>query len=269
MNSPHLNCRSRARDGFTLIELLVVIAIIAILAAILFPVFAQAKAAAKTSGTVSNVKQLGTAVHIYANDYDDMTPGAFMCGNGDPDIWCGSGWWSSDSSVFVTWTTTIWPYMKNGEITMDTSQRAPVATTAPSPGSFNWGRYTTIAVNRLGAFEVETYTTEYGIQKGRNLAGQENISTRAMFTTSRDDRGGGWGVFYFDGWLACDPNYTAESYWNNIVYESTKSHRKMIPTVRLDSSAKTIPFDKVKKQPGTEWWDFDYTYWGEPYSATN
>jgi prepilin-type N-terminal cleavage/methylation domain-containing protein/prepilin-type processing-associated H-X9-DG protein len=61
------------RWAFTLIELLVVIAIIAILAAILFPVFAQAKAAAKKTADLSNFKQIGTAIVMYANDNDDRT----------------------------------------------------------------------------------------------------------------------------------------------------------------------------------------------------
>jgi len=65
---------SRRRIGFTLIELLVVIAIIAILAAILFPVFAQAKAAAKKAACSSNLKQLGLAFMMYSNDYDDRFP---------------------------------------------------------------------------------------------------------------------------------------------------------------------------------------------------
>lgn len=60
------------RKAFTLIELLVVIAIIAILAAILFPVFAQAKDAAKKTQSISNMKQFGTAIMMYAADYDDM-----------------------------------------------------------------------------------------------------------------------------------------------------------------------------------------------------
>jgi prepilin-type N-terminal cleavage/methylation domain-containing protein/prepilin-type processing-associated H-X9-DG protein len=62
------------KKGFTLIELLVVIAIIAILAAILFPVFAQAREAARKASCQSNLKQIATAVMMYSQDYDEMTP---------------------------------------------------------------------------------------------------------------------------------------------------------------------------------------------------
>ncbi|NPV47073.1 MAG: DUF1559 domain-containing protein [Armatimonadetes bacterium] len=62
------------RRGFTLIELLVVIAIIAILAAILFPVFARAREAARKTVCLSNLRQIGLACHMYAQDYDELLP---------------------------------------------------------------------------------------------------------------------------------------------------------------------------------------------------
>ncbi len=62
------------RTGFTLIELLVVIAIITILAAILFPVFAQARDKARAAACLSNLKQLGLAQSMYAQDYDETLP---------------------------------------------------------------------------------------------------------------------------------------------------------------------------------------------------
>lgn len=65
------------KKGFTLIELLVVIAIIAILAAILFPVFAQAREKARQTQCLSNFKQLGTAFQMYASDWDDYLPSSY------------------------------------------------------------------------------------------------------------------------------------------------------------------------------------------------
>ena len=83
------------RRAFTLIELLVVIAIIAILAAILFPVFAQAKVAAKKAVSLSNVKQQGLAIVMYGGDTDDMMPTGL-----DPDAVVnghGYAWWTPGS----------------------------------------------------------------------------------------------------------------------------------------------------------------------------
>jgi prepilin-type N-terminal cleavage/methylation domain-containing protein len=66
--------RMRQRNGFTLIELLAVIAIIAILAAVLFPVFAQARERAGTTTCISNLKQIGLANNIPLQDYDERSP---------------------------------------------------------------------------------------------------------------------------------------------------------------------------------------------------
>ena len=66
--------RAARSSGFTLIELLVVIAVIAILAAILFPVFAQAREKARSTACLSNMRQIGTAVTMYIQDYDERYP---------------------------------------------------------------------------------------------------------------------------------------------------------------------------------------------------
>ena len=76
--------RSSFATGFTLIELLVVIAIIAILAAILFPVFAQAREKARQTACLSNLKQIGTALRMYADDHDGSYP-MFGKGGGTPN----------------------------------------------------------------------------------------------------------------------------------------------------------------------------------------
>src|ERR1700739_1163477 len=78
---------SRVR-GFTLIELLVVIAIIAILAAILFPVFSQAREKARATACLSNLKQIGTATLMYVQDYDGVWPTAGpYAASASPNTW--------------------------------------------------------------------------------------------------------------------------------------------------------------------------------------
>ncbi|MBX3096360.1 MAG: prepilin-type N-terminal cleavage/methylation domain-containing protein [Fimbriimonadaceae bacterium] len=93
------------RKAFTLIELLVVIAIIAILAAILFPVFAKAKEAAKKTADLNNTKQLGTAIQIYLSDYDDVLPMAYYYKNDN-----------NSSGGYAQWSGFIQPYVKNIQI---------------------------------------------------------------------------------------------------------------------------------------------------------
>ena len=88
------------RRGFTLIELLVVIAIIAILAAILFPVFAKAREKARQSSCLSNLKQLGLACMSYGQDYDERLPLAYM----------------PTSPTRYSFITELEPYVKNSQV---------------------------------------------------------------------------------------------------------------------------------------------------------
>jgi prepilin-type N-terminal cleavage/methylation domain-containing protein/prepilin-type processing-associated H-X9-DG protein len=111
------------RRGFTLIELLVVIAIIAILAAILFPVFAKAREAARKTSCLNNQKQLGIAIMTYTQDYDEVYPF-------DPFARTGS---TAALNTALTdqlhWPYRIMSYVKNNKVFQCTSC-APIATPA-------------------------------------------------------------------------------------------------------------------------------------------
>jgi len=96
-----MNARPR-RPGFTLIELLVVIAIIAILAAILFPVFAQAREKARAISCMSNAKQMGNAINMYKQDFDETFPQAYWYVNNN-----------SSANGYVQWSGATQPYIKN------------------------------------------------------------------------------------------------------------------------------------------------------------
>src|SRR4051794_8275349 len=103
--------RRSPKNGFTLIELLVVIAIIAILAAILFPVFAQARDQARQTTCLNNMKQLGTALMMYGQDYDENYPSWPFTTK--PNL--------LSSPIFSQWSYSVWayaiqPYVKNTNI---------------------------------------------------------------------------------------------------------------------------------------------------------
>ncbi len=92
--------------GFTLIELLVVIAIIAILAAILFPVFAQAREKARASACLSNTKQIGTAIMMYTQDYDETLP----------EYWDDNDAKNPNPNPLGYWHNHLQPYIKNYQV---------------------------------------------------------------------------------------------------------------------------------------------------------
>ncbi|RYX83646.1 DUF1559 domain-containing protein [bacterium] len=113
-----------SRKAFTLIELLVVIAIIAILAAILFPVFARARENARRSSCQSNLKQIGVAFMQYTQDYDERYPGA-------------SGYYINygGTNVPVTWDLTMQPYIKSYQIVTCPSDSQTPTVVIPTLGT--------------------------------------------------------------------------------------------------------------------------------------
>lgn len=106
------------KRAFTLIELLVVIAIIAILAAILFPVFAQAKDSAKDTSNLSNTKQIGLSIIMYGADYDDQYVLSML----------------SSSTADLAWQDLVQPYTKNWDLMIHPKRLRP------SGGDVNWKR---------------------------------------------------------------------------------------------------------------------------------
>ncbi len=142
------------RTGFTLMELLVVIAIIAILAAILFPVFARAREKARQSSCLSNEKQIALGVLMYAQDYDDTLPPYY---NFAATVPAGARYWME----------VIMPYVKNSQIFVCPS-RGNGAITASYGCNYNWV---------FSNFEESGWPPE----RGKNLAKIDRVSEIIMF----------------------------------------------------------------------------------------
>jgi len=131
--------------AFTLIELLVVIAIIAILAAILFPVFAQAREKARQISCLSNEKQIGLGLLQYNQDYDENMPLPGFTHSGAPGGSCGAGPWTDCYS----WRTSILPYVKStGVFKCPDFQISPQVNTSDYNGS-QWQNSTDNKVNHI------------------------------------------------------------------------------------------------------------------------
>ena len=113
--------QKRTPRAFTLIELLVVIAIIAILAAILFPVFAQAREKARQTSCLANEKQIGLGIMQYVQDYDETYPTAYQYKNNN---WA-AGTNGSAAGGYTHWTYYILPYVKNDQIYQCPSDKNP------------------------------------------------------------------------------------------------------------------------------------------------
>jgi prepilin-type N-terminal cleavage/methylation domain-containing protein len=254
---------SRRSSGFTLIELLVVIAIIAILAAILFPVFAQARKAARTSSALSNLKQIGSGFLLYSQDYD-------------------GGMVLTDYTVNnTTWATLLQPYMKNEQVTWDPARSGPTS----YPG-YNRDTVTTFAINDAG---VAGYYTDPNFGSGsyvygRDLGTQEYPSERMAFTTSMW-QGTDVGWYYLrtheSSWVDLNGPRSGDDTtfsWYSMVWQTRNFHQGgTIPAVYLDGHAQAFKRDKFvswTEAPSRANWRTVmqtrglYRFWGNPNSQT-
>ncbi len=130
------------RKAFTLIELLVVIAIIAILAAILFPVFARARENARRASCQSNLKQIGLGMMQYTQDYDEKYPQAYYSGvdlQTDTTLpggkYTSSPGGSNPTGYYKNWMDFTFPYVKSVQLYV-----CPSATYAPTSASYGYNR---------------------------------------------------------------------------------------------------------------------------------
>jgi prepilin-type N-terminal cleavage/methylation domain-containing protein len=265
------------RRAFTLIELLVVIAIIAILAAILFPVFAQAKEAAKKTASLSNAKQEGTAMQIYVADFDDVFPmaqGVDFNGNYDVARYNGypAGW---DNVIYepgdaVLWANAIVPYKKNlqlleapgivrvpmtdafGAAAFANPRKPPAASSLVMNGLLNAWSATSIAEpSRL-------VVLWYGFGK-ENLVGGANMNPSLNCGAVKDCR-------FNSGGLPASATYTGNTAIGDIMWvaytdanDSVWFYSRGQNMARADSSAK---FYRVGGTPNTS-----ITSYGDPFAS--
>ncbi len=220
------------KKAFTLIELLVVIAIIAILAAILFPVFAQAKSAAKTTAALSNVKQVSLASIMYSSDYDDTIV-----------------IWEQAVDPWIPWPILFQPYVKNSSLMFDPARRVPWVNIDPDG---EWGWNVTIAVN-FGTYASNAYWGSTNTQTGI-----EHMTDRIAFSIQGDptaigDWWRGWQrMHWFDAQRSACPDKsnfeTKEPWWawqyNRLYQGAVRYHTKKLVAAMGDGHSKPLPVDR-------------------------
>jgi type II secretory pathway pseudopilin PulG len=257
--------------------LLVVIAIIAILAAILFPVFAQAKLAAKKTAGLAQMKQIGTATYLYLSDYDDGFPTWDWYYAHHPTTEWNSNWVAAGSppNHMRTWDAMILPYVKSGQFGKDPALAPSFAGVWQSPGAEygpEIGR--SIGINQLLIWDISRFVS------GGNCVGPStsaasgcyvypNANTidevsNTIFVADGGTEGrleptyfkNGW---YDKFWLNRRPTRSAPFRYgdegaNYVMTDTSAKHRK----------AMEVYPSPMKNLPTGSWWD-----WGTALNVAN
>lgn len=234
--SPIVNRKRTA--GFTLIELLVVIAIIAILAAILFPVFGRARENARRSSCQSNLKQIGLGILQYAQDYDERYP-------------VSGPTYNDAAGTNMSWDLTTQPYIKSTQILTCPSDSASTERTLP-----NYGK-----VKRSYSMANYIFENATGASAGRMLAGIPSASLTVLLLeriNTPADGTGLWRQYASTG----NSLETVSNEDKDLYLSSTTATGKHLDTnnyLYADGHVKALPVRKSGAQPLT----------GHPVQFTN
>jgi len=234
MHGSHSPRQAASKQAFTLIELLVVIAIIAILAAILFPVFAQAKAAAKVTSSLSGLKQVTLGLQMYSGDFDDTIVTYY--GYADGSI-------AGDNNAYhynTTWAGLTYPYTKNQAIFFDKTISEPTNFNtyyqdpyySGSTYTYAWSWITDFSINRDG-YSLQLYNgtscTNYGNYQPTQRVGTaiDQPSSRLAVTPTRYGSIPNWSWMYFETYTASNP--VADAYATGydryqVVYDARRQY---------------------------------------------
>lgn len=233
MSSVTVRNSRRAPRGFTLIELLVVIAIIAILAAILFPVFATARERARQTSCLSNVKQLGLGMMQYVQDYDGIYPTSM----GRPGENYGCAEPNSCWVEYGGWANYLTPYVKSHQVFACPSSEAPL---------YIWGASQAGSLRTTHPTGV-TYIYRRGLNVAPVTAGFP-ISEAAIPSPSRV-----FMLYEFSSWHGGAPTATVQN-----CHDAATFAKIAINAVFMDGHAKLTRQGQMRHAqfsgaPGTGW----------------
>lgn len=233
------------KRGFTLIELLVVIAIIAILAAILFPVFAQAKASAKSIACLSNMKQLGLGLQMYLSDNDDH-------------VFYRSGWVNSrsgntkvlgpgDSANHYRWWNLLMPYVKSNKVFVCPDDSQPTQ----SP---NYDGVLNISRSYIGISSAESL-----------VSGQISDVVDTLVVTEKWDRD--WTGIRNDSWIEpFNGDFTTDSHDPIRTFTAANRHAEHLNGSFFDGHAKSMTGAEIQASKDLSGCQLIYSF---PYLGPN